>query len=50
METLWVPGVNDLGTFGTWSFAEFTDMYEIEGAFGALVEGLSQASTPKIEA
>ena len=39
METYWVPGVNALGTFGRWSFAEFTDVYEFESEFGALVSG-----------
>jgi len=33
METWWIPGVNQLGTFGRWSFAEFTQMYEIEKNF-----------------
>ena len=37
METYWVPGVNALGTFGRWAFAEFTDVYEIEAGFGELV-------------
>ena len=31
---LWVPGVNNLGTYGRWAFAEFTDVFEIEAAFG----------------
>ena len=39
MDTYWVPGVNGLGTFGRWAFAEFTDVYEIEAEFGKLVEG-----------
>ena len=39
METYWVPGVNALGTFGRWAFAEFTDVYEIEAGFDALVRG-----------
>jgi type III restriction enzyme len=38
METYWVPGVNHLKTFGRWSFAEFTDVYEIEADFKAKVE------------
>ena len=38
MKTLWVPGVNNLGTFGHWQFAEFTDVFEIESAFAKLVE------------
>ena len=37
METYWVPGVNALGTFGRWAFAEFTDVHEFESEFGALV-------------
>lgn len=28
MSTQWVPGVNNLGTFGRWAFAEFRDVYE----------------------
>ena len=39
METYWVPGVNALGTFGRWAFAEFTDVYEFEAGFDALVRG-----------
>lgn len=38
MRTLWVPGVNNLGRFGRWAFAEFTDVYEIEAAFARLVD------------
>jgi type III restriction enzyme len=29
METYWVPGVNHLGRYGRWAFAEFTDIYLI---------------------
>jgi type III restriction enzyme len=38
MKTMWVPGVNNLGTHGRWSFAEFTDVFEIEANFAKLVE------------
>jgi type III restriction enzyme len=38
METYWVPGVNNLGTYGRWSCAEFTDVYEIESDFQAKVQ------------
>jgi type III restriction enzyme len=38
METYWVPGVNNLGTFGRWAFAEFTEIYRIEADFKAKVE------------
>jgi type III restriction enzyme len=40
MKTLWVPGVNNLGTQGRWAFAEFTDPFEIQRAFDEIVEGL----------
>ncbi len=38
METYWVPGVNQLGTYGRWAFAEFTDVYRIESEFKEKVE------------
>jgi type III restriction enzyme len=37
METYWVPGVNNLGTYGRWAFAEFTEMYQIATDFEAKV-------------
>jgi type III restriction enzyme len=42
MRKLWVPGVNNLGGFGRWEFAEFTAVFEIEAAFGRLVESVTQ--------
>jgi type III restriction enzyme len=41
MRAYWVPGVNNLGKFGRWAFAEFTEVYEIEKAFGWLVDELT---------
>jgi type III restriction enzyme len=38
METYWVPGVNQLKTYGRWAFAEFTEVYEIESDFAVRVE------------
>lgn len=38
METMWVPGVNALGSWGRWAFAEFRDVYAIEAEFAKLVE------------
>jgi len=38
MDTYWVPGVNHLGTYGRWAFAEFTEMYQMEADFKAKVE------------
>lgn len=33
MDAYWVPGVNQLKRFGRWSFAEFTDVYQIQSDF-----------------
>jgi len=33
MENYWVPGVNNLQTYGRWAFAEFGDVYQIEADF-----------------
>lgn len=41
MKTLWVPGVNNLGAYGRWAFAEFTDAFEIQDAFDRLVDKLA---------
>ncbi|MFK5981088.1 MAG: DEAD/DEAH box helicase family protein [Rhizobiaceae bacterium] len=38
METYWVPGVNNLGNYGRWAFAEFTEVYQIESDFEIKVE------------
>ena len=37
MEVYWVPGVNNLGTYGRWAFAEFTEVHQIEAEFKAKV-------------
>lgn len=39
MDTYWVPGVNHLGQYGRWAFAEFTEIYQIESDFAAKVQG-----------
>ena len=38
MDTYWVPGVNHLGSYGRWAFAEFTQIYTIEADFKTKVE------------
>jgi len=38
MDTYWVPGVNNNGTYGRWAFAEFTEVYQIESDFKDKVE------------
>ena len=40
MRAYWVPGVNNLGAFGRWAFAEFTAVYEIQDEFGKLIDSL----------
>jgi len=40
MDTYWVPGVNHLGRFGRWAFAEFTDVFQLQSDFATKVEGL----------
>jgi type III restriction enzyme len=37
MRTLWVPGVNNLKSFGRWDFVEFSDVFAIEEKFAELV-------------
>ena len=38
METYWVPGVNNLGCYGRWAFAEFTEVFRIQTDFEEKVE------------
>jgi len=38
MDTYWIPGVNNLGQYGRWAFAEFTEIYGMEADFAAWVE------------
>ena len=33
METYWVPGVNNLTTFGRWEFVELKEIYQMEADF-----------------
>jgi len=39
MDAYWVPGVNGLGAYGRWAFAEFTDVYGMEDAFDRFAGG-----------
>ena len=45
MRAYWVPGVNNLGAFGRWAFAEFTEVYQIDAEFDKLVSAFL-AKTP----
>lgn len=48
MDSYWIPGVNHLGTYGRWAFAEFTDVWEmgadfekeVESRFGEMVKSI----------
>jgi type III restriction enzyme len=37
MDSYWIPGVNNLGTFGRWAFVELREVYEIEPDFDAKI-------------
>jgi type III restriction enzyme len=55
METYWVPGVNNLGQYGRWAFAEFAEVYRMEADFGTRVRAEfdkmvgSAAGSPALE-
>ena len=50
MEAYWLPGVNGLGDYGRWAFAEFTEFYNIEREFQELIKGiLSRAESEAAE-
>ena len=38
MDAYWIPGVNNLKTYGRWAFAEFGDVFMIERDFAQKVE------------
>ena len=38
MDTYWIPGVNNLRSYGRWAFAEFTDVWDMEVDFADKVE------------
>ena len=38
MEAYWLPGVNALGDYGRWAFAEFTDVFDIEPNLRQVIE------------
>jgi type III restriction enzyme len=47
---MWVPGVNNVGQFGRWTFAEFTAVFEIEARFNELIEQLRAAMLVNVAA
>jgi len=45
MDTYWMPGVDNLRAYGRWAF-EFTEVYEMEKGFHALVDRLIAEGVP----
>ena len=41
MEAYWLPGVNALGDYGRWAFAEFTDVYDIDSGLRAVIDRMT---------
>ena len=50
METYWIPGVNNLGRFGRWAFAELTQVYEIETDFNRKLTEALDAMIARVRA
>jgi type III restriction enzyme len=44
MENYWLPGVNNLKSYGRWAFAEFGDVFEMEAEFDETIKGLIKDS------
>ena len=38
MDTYWIPGVNNLGSYGRWAFVELRDIYAMQSEFAAKIE------------
>jgi type III restriction enzyme len=49
MQTYWVPGVNALGRFGRWAFAEFTDVWTMKSDLEGVMETFLQRATQRVE-
>jgi len=47
MESYWIPGVNRLGSYGRWAFAELTDVHTIESAFQQIIESHLEATAAR---
>ena len=48
MDTYWIPGVNNLASYGRWNFVELTDVYQMEDDFKAKLEGEVQALIERV--
>ena len=38
MRTYWIPGVNNLRTYGRWAFHEFTSFHDIQTEFDEVAQ------------
>jgi type III restriction enzyme len=47
MRNYWIPGVNNLGAYGRWAFAEFREVFQIESEFAKVVEEAIQTEQTK---
>ena len=45
METYWIPGVNTLGTYGRWAFAEFREVFQIREELDAVINAFRAKAT-----
>jgi type III restriction enzyme len=41
IRTCWVPGINNLGKFGRWAFAEFRSVFNIDPDFDKLIQSVT---------
>ena len=46
MDTYWIPGVNLLGSFGRWAFAEFTDVHTLQDDLEAQIDAHLDSVVP----
>jgi type III restriction enzyme len=44
METMWVPGVNNLKTYGRWAFTELRDAFAMEEEYEKLIASFVMAA------
>ncbi len=57
MDTYWIPGVNRLGTYGRWGFAEFADVWTMQtdfektvsAAFETMIQSAAKSSAKGTE-
>jgi len=48
MRNYWVPGVNNLNSYGRWDFAEFRAVFEIESEFNRVIEEAISSTTAEV--